>query len=224
MKLGVLFSGGKDSVYAMYKVKEDVSCLISLISRNPESYMFHTPNISMVDLQAKAIWLPIIKKATKGKKETELRDLKSAIKEAKKRFGIQGIVTGGVESVYQAERFQKICNSLDVWCFNPLWQKDQEQLLKEVIENKFKIIISGVFAYPFMGKEWLGKVLDKKSLQKLLELRKKYSISPTGEGGEIETTVLDAPFFKKRIDILDYEIRENGSGLFIIKKARLVKK
>ncbi|MCK5594341.1 MAG: TIGR00289 family protein, partial [Candidatus Aenigmarchaeota archaeon] len=44
MKLGVLFSGGKDSTYALdiAMQKEEVVCLIAIVSKNKESYMFHT--------------------------------------------------------------------------------------------------------------------------------------------------------------------------------------
>lgn len=226
MKLAVLFSGGKDSTYALFKAmqKEEIACLISIISKNKESYMFHTPNINITKLQAEAIGIPLIQKVTEGVKEEELKDLKRAIEEAKKSFNIEGVVTGAVESVYQAERIQRICSDLDLWCFNPLWLRDQEELLRDIIKAGFKVIISGVFAYP-MGKNWLGKEIDKKIIDELVKLKEKYEINPSGEGGEIETTVLDAPFFKKKIEILDYKIEtEENSGVFIIKKARLVKK
>ncbi|MBU7029452.1 MAG: TIGR00289 family protein, partial [Theionarchaea archaeon] len=109
-------------------------------------------------------------------------------------------------------------------CFNPLWLKDQEELLREIVENEFTVIISGIFAYP-LDETWLGKVIDTQIIKKLVELKKKYKISPSGEGGEIETTVLDAPFFKKRIEIVDFEIQiDKYSGVFIIKKVRLVEK
>ena len=69
MKLGVLFSGGKDSTLALHKAaeKEEVTCLITLRSRNPESYMFHTPNIDLTALQAEALGLPLVTKGTEGK-------------------------------------------------------------------------------------------------------------------------------------------------------------
>ena len=58
MKLAVLFSGGKDSTYAMYLAKKqgyEISCLISVVSENKNSYMFHTPSISATEVQAKAM-------------------------------------------------------------------------------------------------------------------------------------------------------------------------
>jgi len=226
MRLGVLFSGGKDSTLGLHyaKEKEEVVCLITLISENKESYMFHTPNINITALQAEALHLPQITKTTPGEKEKELSDLEEAISEAARKFRIKGVVTGAVESVYQAERVQSICNKLDLWCFNPLWKRDQNALLEELLERRFKVIISGVFAYP-LDEKWLGKQIDAALISKLLDLQQKYGISPSGEGGEIETTVLDAPQFKKKIEILDHTTEAKGnSGVFKINKARLVEK
>src|SRR3989344_685418 len=127
MKLGVLFSGGKDSTFAAYLAKRngyEISCLISIVSENKESYMFHTPSISKTEKQAKAMGIPIIIQKTKGEKEKELDDLKNAIKKAVRKFKIEGIATGAVESVYQTSRIQKICNELDLECFNPLWLRN----------------------------------------------------------------------------------------------------
>jgi len=226
MRLGLLFSGGKDSTLALHyaKGKEEVVCLITLVSENKESYMFHTPNINITALQAEALELPQIAKTTPGEKEKELLDLEEAIAEAAREFQIQGVVTGAVESVYQSERVQRICNKLDLWCFNPLWKHDQKALLVELLKRRFKVVISGVFAYP-LDEKWLGKQIDAPLISRLMELSKKHHISPSGEGGEIETTVLDAPQFKKKIEILNYTIEARGnSGVFKIDRARLVEK
>ena len=226
MRLGVLFSGGKDSTLALHKAaeKEEVVCLITLVSQNKESYMFHTPNIDITVLQAEAMGLPLIKKVTEGKPEEELKDLEEAIAQAAKGFKIEGVVSGAVESVYQSKRIQSICDRLNVLCFNPLWKKDQKALLEEIVAKGFKVIISGVFAYP-LDESWLGKEIDKELIERLVLLGKEFGLSPAGEGGEIETTVLDAPLFKKKIEVLDYALEARGnSGVFIIKRARLAPK
>ena len=226
MRVGVLFSGGKDSTLALHKVaeKEEVVCLITLISKNKESYMFHTPNIDITELQAEALGLPLIRKVTAGKPEEELEDLAAAIAQAISNFKIEGVVTGAVESVYQAARIQKICNNLEVWCINPLWKRNQKAILEEIVAKGFKTLISGVFAYP-LDKTWLGKQIDEDLIEQLMVLSEEYSLSPSGEGGEIETTVLDAPLFKKKIEVLDFELEEQGnSGVFKIKQARLREK
>ncbi|MFH1358750.1 MAG: diphthine--ammonia ligase [archaeon] len=205
MKLGVLFSGGKDSAYAALLAKKQshsLTCLITVISKNKESFMFHTPNISRVDKQAKVMNLPLIKFASKGEKEKELKDLEKAIKEAIKKYKIQGVVTGAVESVYQSSRIQKICDKLGIECFNPLWQKPQMELLEELVKNKFEVIIIGVFAYP-LDEKWLGRKINKKFIEDTKKLKEKYGINPNGEGGEFESFVLNCPLFNKRLNVAD---------------------
>lgn len=226
MKLGVLFSGGKDSTLALHIAAEyeTVACLITLKSKNPESYMFHTPNIDLTKLQADALELPITVCATEGKKEEELHDLEHAIMDAARQFQIEGVVTGAVESVYQSTRIQHICHELNLWCFNPLWKRNQKELLLELITKRFKVIVSGIFAYP-LDETWLGIELNPDIIDRLMKLEKEFGISPSGEGGEIETTVLDAPMFRRKIEILQYTIEARGnSGVFHVNEARLVPK
>jgi diphthine-ammonia ligase len=226
MKLGILFSGGKDSTLALHMAAEHetVACLITLASTNKESYMFHTPNIDLTKLQAEALELPLVTRVTEGKKEEELEDLEEAIAEASRQFRIEGVVTGAVESVYQSTRIQRICHHLNIWCLNPLWKKNQKELLEELITKRFNVIISGIFAYP-LDETWLGKEINQDIVNKLVDLEKKFGISPSGEGGEIETTVLDAPLFKKKLEILSYNVEARGnSGVFNVAKARLVPK
>ena len=216
MMLGALISGGKDSLYAAYIASKyhEVCCLISIISENPFSYMFHTPSITSVKKQAKVMDIPLIIQKTKGKKESELKDLKTAISKAKEKYKIKGIVSGAVESIYQATRIQKICNSLKLEVFNPLWQKDQFELLEEIIKNKFEAIITGVFAYP-LDKSWLGRKINREFIKDIKTLQKKYGINPAGEGGEFETLVLDCPLFKKKLKIKNKKIFGNKNTYFM---------
>lgn len=207
MKLAVLFSGGKDSTYATWiakKYKPDVVCLISVMSDNKDSYMFHTPLINLTERQSRLMNVPLIKQITKGDKEVELKDLEKAIKRAKEEYNIEGIVTGAVESVYQASRIQKICDKLDLDCFNPLWQKDQIELLNELINNKFEIIISKVAAYP-LDKKWVGRKIDKEFVKDMKKFKEKFNLNPAGEGGEFETLVINCPLFSSRLEVYSLE-------------------
>ena len=203
MKLGVLFSGGKDSTMATWLAKKaghEISCLITLHSENPDSYMFHTPSIKRTEKQAAVMGLPSITKDTKGIKEEELKDLEDVIKTAIKKYGIQGIVTGALHSDYQASRIQKICDKLKIECINPLWHKDEFQYLQDIIKNKFKVIIIGVSAYP-LSASWLGRVIDEKFIADVTKIHEKYKIHVAGEGGEFESFVLDCPMFKRPLKV-----------------------
>ena len=214
LKLGVLFSGGKDSTYAAYLEKQkgnELTCLISIFSENPESYMFHTPNIKLVEKQAEQMNIPLLIEKTKGIKEDELEDLENAIKKAKEKYKIQGIIAGALHSVYQASRIQKICDKLKLQCINPLWHKDEISYLKELVENKFKIIIVGVFAFP-LDEKWLGREIDNSFITDVKELQQKYKIHPGGEGGEFESFVLNCPLFKKPLKITSKKISSSGAN------------
>ena len=176
MKLASLFSGGKDSVYSAYIAKQqghEIACLITILSKNKESYMFHTPSIEKTKNQASCMNIPLIITKTEGKKEEELKDLEKAIKKAIKKYKIEGIITGAIQSVYQSSRIQKICDKLNVKCVNPLWHTNEKEYLNNLIKNKFKVILTGVFAYP-LNQSWLGKPLKIKNHKEFKESENSY--------------------------------------------------
>ena len=225
MKIAVLVSGGKDSIYAAYQAskKNDLKCLITLKSVNPESYMFHIPNIELVKLQAKSMKIPLIFKKTLGVKEEELKDLENAIKIAIKRYKIKGLVSGAIESNYQKERIENICKKLNIKSITPLWHINREQYWNDLLNDKFEIILSSVYA-DGLDKNWLGKKINKNLIKKLKILSKKFNFHLAFEGGEAETLVLYCPLFRKKLEIEKavIEMESEFSGIYIIKKAKLI--
>ena len=223
MRLGTLFSGGKDSYIAMQMAADshEISCLLTINSHNQDSWMFHTPAITWTKLQAESLGIPQVVQETEGIQDKELDDLFELIKNAKNKYSIQGIVTGALASTYQSTRIQKICNELDLWCFNPLWQLSQEKLLEKLQTYNIISIITGVAAEPF-DESWLGKELDSSTIDELLIYSKKYRINPAGEGGEFESLVINAPMFSKKLEIISSKIHySNFSGRLEIKEAKL---
>ena len=220
MKVAALFSGGKDSVFAIYIAQQsgwDVTHLITLEAEKKDSWMFHSINIHLAEKIAEAIGIPIIKKQTKGEKEEELEDLKHILKDLK----IDGVISGAIASEYQRTRIEKICNELGIKSFTPIWHKKQELILRDQISAGFKIIIVGVFAQGF-DKTWLGKKINEETIDELIKLKEKYSINEAGEGGELETLVLDAPIFQKKL-VLDEisKVWKRDSGVLKVIKAHL---
>ena len=223
MKLGVLFSGGKDSYLALQYASEEneIICLLTLESKKEDSWMFHTPAIEWTKLQAEAMGLNHLTKETSGIKEEELDDLKIIIESAVSEYSIEGIVTGALASVYQSTRIQKICNELNLWCFNPLWQMPQSVLLQELISNNVDSIITGVAAEPF-DDSWLGRSINSSCIDDLLALESSHRINPAGEGGEIESFVVQAPLFTKSISVVKSQKHySNFSGRLEIQEAFL---
>ena len=210
MKVAVLFSGGKDSCYALYWAHSQAwqtQCLVSVIPEKPDSYMFHYPNIELVEQQAKLLQLPLLKRKTKAEPEKELDDLEALLKEAKESYGIDGVVSGAVASEYQKTRIERVCHCIGLKSFAPLWHKRQEQLLREELRAGFEIIMVGVYAEG-LDEHWLGKRLDEEAVDELVG---KQVLSPVGEGGEFETLVLGGPMFSSRLETKEVKREWDGS-------------
>ncbi|MGC8895802.1 MAG: TIGR00289 family protein [Candidatus Bathyarchaeia archaeon] len=223
MQVAVLATGGKDSTLALQKVLDEgheVKCLVSMIPLREDSWMFHYPNIRLVDLFSEAVGIPLVKAETLGVKEREVEDLKRVIE----KIDVDAVVSGAIASNYQKTRIEKICEELGLKCLTPLWQKNPIEILEELVNLKFHVIITGVYALGF-NKEWLGRKIDEETIEALKELNRQYGVSVVGEGGEYETLLLDAPFFKKRIKVIAAEkVWKNQSGYLLITKVELENK
>jgi diphthine-ammonia ligase len=226
MNAAVLFSGGKDSTMATYKaIKEgySVDYLVSMISDNPESYMFHVPNIHITALSAEAMNIPLVTAKTLGEKEKELDDLKLVLKDLKDK-GVDAIFAGALESEYQKSRIDQLCSDIGLESHAPLWHRDPKEYMEEIIELGFEVIIVGVSAEG-LDESWLGRRVDNELLDDIIILNSKYGMHMAFEGGEAETLVLDCPIFKKSIRIVESSnIWDRDSGHLVISKAILVEK
>ncbi|MCF7871742.1 diphthine--ammonia ligase [Candidatus Woesearchaeota archaeon] len=208
VKLGVLLSTGKDSLLAtqiMMDQNYEIRCFITIQSQNKDSYMYHGPNTHLAIIQAEAANIPIILKDTKGEKEKELKELKEAIKNSMQKYKIEGIITGALYSNYQRKRIENICEELGIKCFSPLWHMDQEKEVQLLINKGFDFRIIKIAAEG-LHVGWLGEKITQNHLERLKLLNKKNGFNIAGEGGEYESLVLDAPFFKKRIEIKKSQI------------------
>jgi ABC transporter with metal-binding/Fe-S-binding domain ATP-binding protein len=223
MKVAGLFSGGKDSTYSARKAQKrghELAYLVSMKSNNPDSYMFHTVNIHLTRLQAKTWGINYFKIKTLGIKEKEILDLRNGLS----KLDIDGVVSGAIASQYQKERVDQVCKELGLKHFNPLWGREPNILIKEMINQGIKMIFSAVAAQG-LDESWLGELLDEERLRKLVRLNRDIGIDITGEGGEYESFVIDAPWFKERIKIIKAKKSWDGiSGRYHIKKAILVNK
>ncbi|NOZ82155.1 MAG: diphthine--ammonia ligase, partial [Candidatus Micrarchaeota archaeon] len=141
MEVAALFSGGKDSTLALLKAMEsghNVRFLATVHSANPDSFMYHTSNIGLTVLQAKALGIDLVSKESKGVKENEVHDLKILLS----GLDIQGVVSGAVASRYQKERIERICKDLGLKSITPLWGREPRKILEEVIERGMNVIVT----------------------------------------------------------------------------------
>lgn len=208
MRCIVLYSGGKDSNLALwYAVHQgwSVELLVSVVPADPESYMFHYPNVEWTRLQAEALGYPIrILPMRKDVGEGEIQELEEALMVIRDTVGFDAVLSGAVMSDYQRSRIDRICEDLGVRSIAPLWGKDPFNLLRIEVEMGFKFIVTACAAYG-LGQAWLGKLFDTSDLEGILEAYNRFGVNPVFEGGEAETFVVDSPLFKYPIKIRDSE-------------------
>jgi len=224
LKVAVLFSGGKDSTYSTWIAQHqgwNVEALVSVLPKGVESLMFHFPNVYWTKIQAEAMGLS---HRTIDVGRDELLSLQDGLRKLEDQLGIEGVVTGAVASDYQKSRIDQICDTLGLKSFAPLWRKDPKILVNDLISSGFRIILSGVGAAG-LNESCLGQELTDQRWALFEKMSRKHGIHLTGEGGEYETFVIDAPNFERRVSVDKTVNRWDGqSGYLVIEQASLVHK
>ncbi len=218
MRLAALYSGGKDSTYAMYVMEQqghDIPYLITILPDDPDSMMFHTPNTAMVSYIAEAMGRKLLwARATRG---GELHVLSGLLKTAAEN-GVEGIVTGAIQSDYQFTRIDSLCHENGLRCFSPLWRKAQAGLLRDIVDCGIEAVVVATAAEG-LGREHLGRIVDNSLIMELGELHGRYGVDVCGEGGEYETYTLNSPMHMVPLEITDSSIVVTGkNSQMIIRK------
>mgnify|MGYP001270555191 CR=1 FL=1 len=229
MKLAALFSGGKDSTYAIHMAKKQghtVDVLLTIFPYSDESHLLHHPNIKFTSLQAESMKIPqLIEKITSVEPKNEFEILNRLIKSAKENYSIEGIVHGGILSEFQKDNFSLACKKNHLELLSPLWKKEPKTYMKELLDENFSYIISTVSSEG-LNDSWLGRQIHQNDLLELDRLQKTSGFNLNFEGGEAETFVLDCPLFEKslliehsntiwdgyrgRFEILDAKLKDNA--------------
>ena len=225
MKLASLFSGGKDSTYAIHVAKKqghEVKCLLSVFPKSDESHLLHHPNMKWTKLQSQSMNIPQLT-ITSNSDETddELSLIENLLQDAKDQFQIEGLVHGGIKSKFQKEKFENVCLKLHLTVIAPLWDIDPEDYMNELIDSKFNFIMTTVSS-DGLDDSWLGKTISKSDILSLKHLSEKFGFNLNFEGGEAETFVINCPLFTNSIKINQSQKEWDGyRGRFEIVDAEL---
>jgi diphthine-ammonia ligase len=216
-----LISGGKDSIYSIYKCFQfghSVQVLANLypnnINEQRDSFMYQTQGYELLPSIAQCIGLPLEKRGIKGKslhqelrydspkEDDEVEDLYELLLDVKRKYpGINAVCSGAVLSTYQRNRVENVCQRLNLTSLAFLWNRDQKELLDEMIQNNFEAVLVKVCS---MGLDayHLGKTIAD-CRDYFLKLDKDFGFHVCGEGGEYESIVLDCPLYTKGKLVLD---------------------
>ncbi|PCH41130.1 hypothetical protein WOLCODRAFT_143406 [Wolfiporia cocos MD-104 SS10] len=230
MKYVALLSGGKDSCYNLLHCHRNGHQLVAAASLGPEhgkeeldSYLYQTVGQDAIELVARALDVPLYRRVISGAaveqgseyggrssaesggvEGDETEDLYVLLSTVKNHHpDVEGVSVGAILSNYQRVRVEHVCRRLGLTPLCYLWQRDQAELLAEMIEAGMEAILIKVAGIGLSVKH-LGKTLAEMqpTLTKLNDL---YGSHICGEGGEYETLTLDCPLFKHRIKLTEVE-------------------
>lgn len=230
-----LFSGGKDSSYALYRALERGLAVERLLTVHPkgDSYMYHVPATELAGLAAESIGIPLVDvelaafeagtetdSASQGDAEVEPLERALGELDAELDGGIAGLIAGAVESEFQTTRIEGVCDRLGCDLFAPLWRESPRELAEAMLEAGFDIRIVQVAAGG-LDEDWLGRRWNEAALTELEALAESHGVHLLGEGGEFETVVLDGPHMDRPIE-WSVETEWDGTrGRLVVREASL---
>ncbi len=217
MRLASLFSGGKDSAFSLYLAEQrghEVPYLVNVVPDDRASWLFHTPNLGCVPAMAEAMGKELVIGHSTGEEGSDMEGLRKALE----GLDVDGVVSGAVWSDYQWDRMNIVCGDLGLKFIAPMWRKDQDMMLDQLIDAGIEAVIVGCYAEG-LDESWLGRPIDRAAAEDLKKLRAKYGISIMGEGGEYESMALYSPLYYRRLRIASAEKEwHHGSGMLRVGK------
>lgn len=223
MKVVALVSGGKDSCFNILHCLANGHDLVALANLRPkdhhvqelDSFMFQTVGHDALQFYEECVGVPMYRGDITGTsknqqldyrrtEQDEIEDLFLLLKTVKdKHPEVDAVSVGAILSSYQRTRVEDVCNRLGLTSLAFLWQRDQLELMTEMVESAMDARLIKVAAVG-LNESHLGKSL-KEVYSTLLRLNQRFEVHICGEGGEFESLVLDAPFFVKKLEIVEAE-------------------
>ncbi|SBT82555.1 diphthine--ammonia ligase, putative [Plasmodium ovale] len=225
-----LISGGKDSIQNLVYCSKDghnitlLAHLIPLKNQNEsDSFMYQSVGFELIPAIAKCMEIPLIQHQIKRKainvkldyaydSNDEVEDLYELLLEAKTKFpNVNAVSCGAIKSTYQKKRLEHVCKRLNLKILAYLWERDEKEVLQQMISDGLEAIIVKIAAYG-LNKEHVGKSI--KEMYNYLEMMNdKYGLSICGEGGEYETCTLNCSLYKHKIIIEEYEVIQHTNDV-----------
>lgn len=195
MKAFACWSGGKESTLALYRAKFEginIAYLLNMVSEDGGHSRTHGIDAKLVRCQTEAMGILLIQEKSSWQNYEE--KFKKVVSEMKEK-GITAGVFGDIDLQEHRDWVERVCKDIGIKPVLPLWKEKRERLLKEFINAGFEAVVIATRASS-LGKEWLGRKIDKKFVADLEAMN---HIDLCGEKGEYHTFVFEGPIFKEPV-------------------------
>jgi len=226
MDVAILYSGGKDSTFAIDFAMQkgwDIKYLLSVKPNRTDCFLFHYATVEHAKALAGILGIKHFQKkctVADPKKEAQI------VKELVEKNPVDAVVLGGTGlQETQIRSIQEALQPLHVEAFAAHAGFEHDLLVEEMIKKGYKFMITQI-ASDGLNEEWLGRTLDEDSFEELRKRSMKYGFHVGGEGGYYDTFVVDGPIFNKRIQILEMSknMESDCVGHVVISELKVVDK
>lgn len=227
MDVAILYSGGKDSTFAIDDAKSkgwNIKYLLSVKPVRTDCYLFHFATVEHTPVLAKALNIPhtlLRCDVADPKKEAEL--IRHHVLAAEK---IDALVLGGTglqETQIRSLQEAMLPSGIEVFAAHS--GQDHDVVMEQMIEKGYDIRITQI-ASDGLDRSWLGRKIDKATLEEMKIRADQFGFHVGGEGGYFDTFVVDGPIFSHRIEIVkaDAVMESANTGHLVIKELAVVDK
>jgi uncharacterized protein (TIGR00290 family) len=207
-KAAMLWTGGKDSSMALYEACQngyDIRCLVTFAPPEPD-FLAHP--LGFIKIQARALALPHYVLLASAPFE---QSYEAGLRRLQDEMGVNCIVTGDIAEVAGHPNWiRERSRSLGLSVHTPLWGRDRNALLRQLLNRGFKVRFSCVKTR-WLTESWVGRELNDFAIAELRIIREQTGLDLCGEEGEYHTLVIDGSPFTRGINIRSYSKRITDS-------------
>ena len=212
-KAWLSWSSGKDSAWSLHVMRLrgdlEITALLTTINRTHNRVAMHAVREALLDAQAAAAGLPLVKVGIPSPCPNEIYE--RAMAEAMAQVGAEGVthmIFGDLflEDIrkYREENLAK-CSIAPVF---PLWGLDTRILAHEMLAGGLRAVLNCVDPHK-LDDTFAGRAFDEKLLADLPA-----TVNPCGENGEFHTFACAGPMFASPIPVEVGKVVERDGFVF----------
>jgi uncharacterized protein (TIGR00290 family) len=189
------WSGGKDSSMALQRASSDYEIigLLTTLNADFKRISMHGVREELLDAQAQAIGLPIIKVWVSAGSNTEYEQQMRQALETAKAAGVTHVIFGDIFLQDLREYREKQLAKVGLTAVFPLWQRDTTELISEFIASGFQTITCCIND-GYLDAHWAGREINQQFIDALPA-----TVDPCGENGEYHTFCYAGPIFNSPV-------------------------